>query len=1082
MKARNLILDRIYDSNLSLNFSDENNFLTSNDVEKLRKGIILALYGDDSIDAGCTSFSFTLNDDDFLIKRDFDKKQVAILKNEKALTKLTSDFLTKLIGLDKAQFEKMFVIEKGDFEKFCASPNEYFESVLLQYGINNDIFDAKVNAYKEEIALFQQNLDYLNSLKENTTDKSANIQAEIDKIEQDLNEVNRKIFLADEVNAGAKSIEKLNGKLLQSKETNACILNYKKELEKSEKIEKELFLVNKNIEIADENKALTAQLNNLNSKLDLLRKEQEENDATLQLLENEYRFSEENYRNLTSKFEKFVLTPIELDDKQLDINQQIAEFYADYDKKAEELDAEIVALSSEYDNTVTELDAVIFELNQAKYPFATKKATREGLVLEAKLNEKNRLLEKLNIEIDEAKLRVALLNSHIARNKTALVNAKAKTADKLGRDVSLDDLYKELNNNEMHKQELYRNQIIIANTEREISAVDNKIYENEEAQRSYIEDKNVLDNAKQTLLGYIEKLNDKITSIEDKLVTVNSQKKHYESIDSASYGDRCPICKNNILEKTDISKEIGLVNKAHKDLIAEKQKANLVKKDYDAQLDKVNMRLGELTNRINTSIIYLNSLKETKEAKLDLIKKLLELSHVKNFSSMATALDAAIKKVAITTNEFIEVGKFARVEEYLKQGIEDAQDEINNIEGKILPRTSSLKTQTTTDVENIKQQLLTIYEEIGDTTSLEKSAAISLSEENEDILNEKIDNLREKKSVLWEKMASLEKEIISIVNRDNTILVQKDGKGLTYLQLFSALLSEKYSCSFNEIKQLQDNTQALKDQYLAKLLEAQAKANEINSLCLDTEKISLKLQSNTEMINFLNQNAGFDATDLGNINPSKADVLDDDKKKELTAYINDNDNTEQLITLQIKALEENLKFNQTYVDTYKENVSVKNSLLAMLKEKRALLIAEYNNKAKNDFIAKNIEKTTASYQYSQEKYENFNAIKQHNLTLFVNTANQILNIVSEKQLSLEYIDGKIKILENGAINVTAQAKALALLCLEGVILDFVREFNSISRIDRLLIISSNGFNESGITKIKEAANAVNITVLLSNQL
>ncbi|HKL73295.1 MAG TPA: hypothetical protein VJ903_00200, partial [Clostridia bacterium] len=414
--------------------------------------------------------------------------------------------------------------------------------------------------------------------------------------------------------------------------------------------------------------------------------------------------------------------------------------------------------------------------------------------------------------------------------------------------------------------------------------------------------------------------------------------------------------------------------------------------------------------------------------------------------------------------------------------IEDAQDEINNIEGKILPRTSSLKTQTTTDVENIKQQLLTIYEEIGDTTSLEKSAAISLSEENEDILNEKIDNLREKKSVLWEKMASLEKEIISIVNRDNTILVQKDGKGLTYLQLFSALLSEKYSCSFNEIKQLQDNTQALKDQYLAKLLEAQAKANEINSLCLDTEKISLKLQSNTEMINFLNQNAGFDATDLGNINPSKADVLDDDKKKELTAYINDNDNTEQLITLQIKALEENLKFNQTYVDTYKENVSVKNSLLAMLKEKRALLIAEYNNKAKNDFIAKNIEKTTASYQYSQEKYENFNAIKQHNLTLFVNTANQILNIVSEKQLSLEYIDGKIKILENGAINVTAQAKALALLCLEGVILDFVREFNSISRIDRLLIISSNGFNESGITKIKEAANAVNITVLLSNQL
>lgn len=916
MKVRSLTLERIFESDFSFDFSTQNNNLLSVDSEKLINGITLALYGDETLTAGKSIFSFALNEDNYTVVRDFDANKSEISKNGVRLNGNTYELILDIIKIEKSAFCDMFIVVERDFENFCASPQSYLEKALAFYGISDNI--PQIDFYKDEIQKIKANIAYLNSLK--TSGDAKTLNAEIAKIENDLIEVNNKLSLAQTVADNKKEIESLNARLLESKENASKLLSYKEELKNNEKKEKLISIANKNIEVGQENKTLLAKLDSLNTRLALLKKD--------------------NVSGTGDNSEP-----------------------------------------SEYDNVVSEIEKTLNELNAAKLPYTAKKAFREALVLETSLAGKKDFLEKLNTEIEQANARITTLKEQINNNELLLLEEKAKTVDKLGRDITYEQLYDELNENEKQKQALYRNQIIIANTEREISAVDNKIYENEEAQRSYIEDRNVLENAKNTLLGYIKKVNDKFSVIEEKLIALTAQKKYHDSIALSSYGDKCPVCKGVILEKSDFSKESILIQKAYDDLIKDKQKANAIKLDYDSQLDKINIRLGELLCKINTSLNYLKSLKETKQAKLELIKKLLELSKVRSLSHLTEALDGAIKKVAITTNEFIEIKKFVLIEDTVKQSITDAENQIKKLEEEVLPKANSLKKQTKKDIDAFSKGLASLKQYLGEVTLEEKSEEITKIEENEDILNKKLDELNAKKAELYDKQLAREKEISAIL--------------------------------------------------------------------IETQQISAKIAMNNEMLTILNESADFDPAKI-ETSEVKNEMLDENRRAEMVAFIEKNDNSEKLISIQIALLNKKLEQNKEYGDSYEENLNLKNSLLAKLYEKQGLVVT-------NDFIIKNIEKASAQLSEKEEKVKFFNSNEK--LSILAEKTEAILNDISSNLFSIKLSGGNFTLLEKGKASEAAEGRTLALISVEKAISQLTCGIAPLS-LQRIIITNADTLDQN----------------------
>lgn len=900
MKAQNLTAERINGSDFNLDFSlDE---ISEEAANKLPELLSLALYGDENVTEGSVAFSFELSGDEYVIKRDFDNETLVLQKNCEEIAD-AQKYIDELLG-DKKIFISSFIVLEDNADEILADPAAYIVKTLADYGIDTDEINAKIKTCADEISAIHANLSYLSCMKIKDSDEN-NIEAEIDDIEKDLYEIDRQIVLAEDALENKKELDELRNQLT-----------------------------------ADDDAGKAAAVTEIRENLEKARQDLFSAESEVARLAEERAAAENKVKELNESFKAFALEGFA--DPDNEISAKLAAYYAEYDKKAEALSEKQAALAAEYEETCALLEEARKTLESAKLPSAIRKAVRDGLVLETRSGDNKTLLERLDVEINQTNARIAALKEKIARDEAALLDARSKSAEILGKEATYQQLYAELNSNEKEKQTLYRNQIIIANTEREINAVDNKIYENEEAQRSYIEDRNALENAKATLLGYMKKLDDRFKAIEEKLVTVSAQKKYYDTIDATSFGDKCPVCKNHIMEKADFSKEGALIEKAYKDLIEEKKKALRIKQEYDERLDKINLRLGEFNNRINTSETYLDSLRETKAAKLELIEKLLEASNVRSFASLSAALDVAIKRVAINTNELIEAGLFAKIEEYVNNGTQDAREEVRYLEETVLPAATSLKQMLEEENANVDKDLNEAIATIG-MAPFEKSEDITAAEMQEDELNKKLDELAAKKARLAEQISQCEKEIISIVSRDNTIIVNKDGADLTYTALYAELIKEQFAALTEEIKQAEEVKLGLDTQYEVNL-------NLVASLKAEEEKLSSEIEA-----------------------------------------LCDN----EAISRRIKALEERMEEAKAYLEAYNENLSARQKLKELLAEKRASLASVLADKAKNDYIAENIAALNERLESVKSSYSKFTAAGDNNFDEIIASAVKQLENVPE---------------------------------------------------------------------------------------
>jgi DNA repair exonuclease SbcCD ATPase subunit len=1009
MQALSLIIEKISENDENFDFSRENKNFRIKDAELIKNGILLALYGDENLSSGKITYTFLVDNDKYKLIRNFDDKVISLQKNDD--TEITAveeinQFIKTTVNFNKADYENLILTNiNSEDSPFMSNPIAFIDNMLNDYQITDDIIADKQLFYKTEVTKISTEIDYLEKLKKSNSCSDSTIKElrnDISNINKDLEELNKSLFKAEEIMLTEKSIKELKEKLRIAKTSQNDEVDYGQLLENSDKIENTIFLIKKNAEVNKINNELEAEITTLSEMKNNAEVDIDKDYTALKNLENEYSDAKNKILEVKENFAPFIQEGLDTENTDSEYNVTLAKYYADTDKQIDVLQAQKSILENEYNKILSDIDENSALLSDTIYSSAKKKALREGMVLETIVSEKEKYLLIINKEISDNQARLDYLYSVISTNENIINDAKLKTKTELGEEYTLAALYEQLNNDELTKQTLYRNQIRIVNVDREIKAIDNKIYENEEGLRSFEEDFIALDNAKKTLLGYISKLDEKVEDIAHKQISIMAKKQYLDNIDAAQYGDKCPVCNGLLLDKNDFSKENLNINKAFADIINEKHKAALIRNDYALQLEKINIRLGELTSRTHTSRIYLESLHETKDAKVGLVKKLLSSSGVRTFEELNGVLEDAIKKVAYTSQVIAVFSNFSTIENFSMKAITSAKEEISNIKKVILPQAIKLQKEQNSVIADCKHKLELSASIIGETSAIMQSPEIVKKETKQDILNAKLLTLQNKKIELRTQIDQLNDKINSLICRDSSVLIEVNGKSCTYSQVVISIAQNRYSEFYSILNDLESEKEAIQNKYMALVEEIKSKKESLFEVSKTLSMLLNKKESNLEMLSFLNENASFTPDEYkdANIDELQNQILNEEQKIEMKEKLSLSTDGFDLFDYQIKTLEKIVADGKIYLDNYEENTSAKKTLLSMINEKQALVNKELNTSALLSYLSENIDMLNIKNKSFAEYAKIFDGLKNNKAQFLIEKTSALLKNISNGKYGL----------------------------------------------------------------------------------
>lgn len=1075
-----LTMEGIYESEINFDFSS-NDFFHIEDAEKIRTGIICALFDDDSVKQGKVGFSFISRNNKYVIERNLDEGKISLTINDDA--PVTSEILVdkallEILGVGKEKFVKYMEPEKGIFQNLIKDRDKFISDIMEKFSIKEKELKEKQSFLEKESENLAIYLNYLDAYRKEDLvpeNKILLLREEIEKLKSRFSENEKNINAANQAEKDLALKEGLKENLASLKSNSDDINSYKDILEKCKDAEGKLLPARKNVSVKNENENIMAKIAQTSKTYEELENEIEADGIILSELSEQVLSYNEKISAEHNKFISYSSENLDLKDPLSPFNKELSSYYTETDKEIELLKEKKDEFLIELEDLLGEIGDVASKLFEEKYPHNRKKALRDGMVIETKLAEKEMFTAELNNAVIRYKERISDLDNIISYNENVIENAKAKVESEIGREVLFETLYNEFNEKEKERQELYRNQIMASTLMREIKSIDDKIYENEVAQRSFIEDLRALENAKKTLVGYMARIDEKLASLEEKLVVAVSQKKYYDTIASTSYGDNCPVCNSQVLDKNDFSTESARADKAFQEISLEKNKAQEVKKDYNAQLDKINLRLGELSSRVNTSSVYLESLIQTKESKIDLSKKIFEQSGVKNIADLTALLDAAIKKVAMCANEIAEVKNADAIRELASRAIMDAKSEIRKIEEVFIPHINVVLEKSKQDMASLRLSLEKLMPELNERSAMSQSKDIDRSEEIEDTLNAKLDSLYNKKAQLSEKILEIEADILSKSYREN-IKVSKNGETLSYSELISSLIKDKYEKYFTDLKTAEDERQDILSKCEILKTDMDAKIQKMSAAEKELAALNAQKDANEEYIKFLTELTG---TENG-IEELEKTIIDAEQKRELELKIANFEDSRKNLECHIKALEEKLNENkESFFDIVALN-DKQQMLSNELKEKNRILEEILSHNRLNSFILSNVDKLSSKKTKIQDKLEIGKMFLEKNLELLIGKAGAILLDITSGNYCLK-TGGDGVILFNNTENTSVANSdsgllALADISIECALFEIIKEFSYFETL-RILKLEENQFDEEESECLPKAAKEHGIIII-----
>lgn len=1087
-----LTVENLQDANAQYKFNNGKAFFKMKDAVAIKQALGYAVFGNSTLFQGKIELSFKHDEENYILERDFAANRVKLSMNNKILTDADeiNKFLTSIVGYSAYQWEEFVLSDKDAIVDSALNDiNMFVKDNFANLRIDGDVLKAARERASKRLENIKAQISVLTDMYKSGSKEivDALVTAKEDAaiIKAEMARLNDNIVETRSLLKAQAEYEKVNYQLGIEKEKEPAMMNIINSLNESDRMEKIIFLYEKNNEVTVKNQELNKEIDKLTAELAILEKDISRGEKAKAEKEKEFIFFNEQIKALNVALDESIANNAENGDIDNSVFAAAESYYVKSKERIAELTEQLVKLQEIKAIAQKELDETRKEYNNNRYNSVLRADIREGTSFENILELKKERLDELSEELSRKQ---KALEDFLTQRKLNLSTAEnCKNEEKaLLTEGGYEKFFDSYNELERNKQKLYKGQIIAAGILGELKAIDDKIFDNELARESYKEDIKALLNAKNILIQYVDKCRDKLKKQNEKLISFKAKQEYYKEVDELEFGDTCPVCKGKVLDKTDMSIDNTRVFSNITKQEEEIAKTTLIMDEYNDKLEKINIRLGNLSTKEQTSANYIESLKSTKEAKIKLRDNTYAECGVKSHEELTTKLEESIKKIVEFSARLAKINQVAGLKNFALESAKMLDKHIETTEKEDIPKIKEQINALKEDIKNFSKAYTEISKRLEGKTATEKLEAIRELESKEDVYNDRI-------NVLIAEIEDTEAKIYKLVEEIDTLKARKgaaviEGKSYDYEGLLIKLAGKRYQEIMSEIRRLEAKRQVSQDEFVAikrvitdKKASFEEKASKIDELLKQAEV-------NTNYIDSLNRNSNFTPTELNgkNIESLRKLVLSEEDKISMQQILDEHTLRTGSLSYQCDALKTRLDNGKELLENFKKNCDEYKALQEELYQKeddtsvliKELAIAEKLSEKINELQLKKTEKDRAMQSIDSA----VNEVLSEELVAHMNN---MLRKLGQKYWIKE--DGKsLIVVYNDRKGVTKQlekmdeeTKTILSIAVTDAIDIVVGNILDVSYLPRILSIKASALSEDVKAALGEEANKKAMIVLLN---
>lgn len=1032
MLLKKLTVYDIFDEGtFSVDFETKKNY-RKKDVEKVSASLSYAFFGEPVLAHGKVELSFNDGEDRFLI-RDFKENKAFLQKKGDVIEneEIINEYFVSLLGMNKSHWESFFLVkEKELYENSFENTGDYFSSVLNSLAIDKEKSEQAADRFKKKLADFGEQDALLAGIASSY---------DVDGIRKDVE------ALTEEIAALHSSVAETEKIIVLGEKSEEIAEEYKKADEEYKK----LLSTQKDVE---KMRKLLARSSSVSSHVGSLRKAASiiaENDELSPLLKQKKEALDEKIKE-TEAGERV------LKKKQSSYSELAADIRAHYVALVERIDKNASADVADkgvvdgVNKRFASLDKKLFDLQKKE----------SDLLQSLKMTEKD-------IAVYTRKYQ----NIHLAQVFDKLWSFNRAQLDKSSERLSsitsekgetTDEYLARFHELEKKKDELFRGYILSDNLLKDIEAIDGKVGENNAAINSQQENLDALENAKETLTQYLEKCRKKVDAADAELLKLGTRKQYYSEIDALEYGDHCPVCNMPVIDKADntfaLQKLEAQIKKQNDDIASYRN----VLTEYTEKLEEINLRIGSLRAKINTSKGYVNSLQQSKLTKIAMLEKIYAEAGVNDRDQLVTLMEDTVKEVARTaaaanelnglvSSSFIAEENIAQISSYLKE----------------------LAGEDGNSALTLSRKKLASLEEKHD---LPVGTLSGKGETDGDAYN-KLQEAVERKKSIEKELGDVRGDILACQGRDAT--VSEEGKELTYGELCISYAGKIYSSVIKTIREKEERRQKLVGEIAALTGVLKDKRTAIEEETEEIRMLENRFQNNLDYLETIKIEDDFDesSSKKKSVADWEKEILSEGDADAMRRVVNEFDEQEALLGARCKTLSDLLSDVIAPTALSEKRVELRD-LLSAIDEKGAALERLKGLSSLQDALREKRDDLRAEAKLYDENYSFLTHVFDDGAVILKDTVNYALMSILPRYTA--ECKGSGLILKDGKRTLTSisdEVYSVVLVALADAFRYVISGILDCPDLIRMVTLKASSVSDDVKKKIDEYAASHNIVVL-----
>ena len=1084
-----LTVENLQDANAQYKFNGSKNIFKLKDALAIKQALGYAIYGNSTLFQGKVELSFKHDDENFILERDFGANSAKLSTTTVTINDIeeVNNFMASIVGYNSSQWDNYVIADKEQsFDSAVKDINAFVKESFTSLGIDSDALLSARSRIEKSIEAVKAQMDLLSSMSllsgSEVADKVVIAREEVAGIKAELARLNNFIIEGRSLLKIKDELDKVNYQLDKEKEKESDLMLIISKLKESEEMEKVIFLYEKNNEITTTNAQLSSEITLLEQEITALESSISKGEKAQAEKEKTYIYYNEKITELNNALDSAIKENAEKGDLDKSVFASAEAYYEKSKEQINILSTELKTAMERLDVVDTELATNREEFNSNRYDSQKRTDIREGALLEGLLEIKKQRLAQL--KISQANVEATLLEFERQRKLNANIEANGKKEEQKVLQDGYEDFFESYNALERNKQEVYKGQIISAHTLGELKAIDHKIFDNEQARQSYLEDINALNNAKNILIQYIEKCEDKLNKQNEKLIGFMAKQEYYKEVEELEFGGECPVCKCKVLDKTDMSIDNTRTFANVKRQEEEIAKTKAILAEYVQKLEKINIRIGDLASKEKTSANYIESLKNTKETKIAVRENIYKENNVKSHEELTAKVEDAVRSILNYSNSLAKINQAAGIKNFAADSNNLLDKYIEILSNSELPAINKEIKEISQDIKNLGVSYSKISERL-EKAAAEQLDEIASLEKREDTLIKNVNILLAEKETLETKIGDLNEQIRVLAERKSAVTIE--GKTYDYSELCVMLTGKKYQEIIGEIRRVEAKRQESKDEFVAIKRVLADKKQELITLHNKVEQLSSLVEINNAYIADLNSNGRIDPEllKIKNISSLRKVILTDNDKQIMQSALDDHALRMGSLSYQSDALNTRIAGGKDLIENFKANCDAYRELQDLLYQKedaadlliKDMAVANTVYEKLNELHIIKTEKERAKQTVDSAINQTISEEFVGSINNFVRKFSQKYYIKESKGLVINYIDKKG--LEKEIEKQDEETSTIVALAIIDAIGSVVARILDVTYLPRIINIKPNLFNDATKQLLLDEASKRGMLLLLS---